>query len=267
MLKSFNTDYIYSYTDDNPHSQEYYTFMGKKPLIKEYKYKNQSLIYVWFQHTQQLENPQIKILRSEFELFKTWPNKKIVFIEADIRYKPGTSFSSEEEAIEFYESGLIHFLSLQNNIPCIPLRVSIQDEIENLKNKHYSQSEIIFYSIWRSLRTTDKETFIRAVNNKRENIKNNFEEHSLNSWIETFKKVYKNVFKKTLTLNLKTIDAISDTATPSEKNKIATDANKVIEEKILTSITEYINLEYDVFCVYGAGHLLRQEKALDSIFN
>lgn len=269
---NINLDLLYQYSNQNPYAEEYISnVMWKEPWVKYYKREINTLFYLWFYHIVDI-NDQLPILRSEFETFAKSSNKRICFIEAKIQMKPGTTFPSEEKAIKVFESWLTHYLSVKKWIECICIQPTHEEEIENLRSHGIWEEIILLYEFWRSVYRSHQvwwvDETIKQTNSWRQRTKQYFKQidESL-EWIDVFRNVYKSIHKENLVSRRETNRAsIQSSFALSPENTVATIINQYTEVKMLLLINQYIEDDYDIFCVYGAWHLLRQEKVFDDMF-
>lgn len=246
------------------------TSLGKEiePYMLQYEKMGQLLIFFGSRHSNNPEDPQFEKMDQLWQEFLDHPNPaKQVFNEGGYDRLSEQSTSCGATIRRDTEAGYIRFLAQSAGIPIRSPEPSRKDELAYVQEKGFAEHEVFTYYFarqmlqWR-LRESNHEPDEQAYTKK-------FLEH-LNQWqvwnqpydaqkaLGAFKTTTGEVFDSR---NVQLLEDLSD-PTQSEVSAASSDfRNNTIYQAIEKSWRE----AKDVFAVFGSGHAIVLEPALERL--
>lgn len=224
----------------------------------------QVLIYLGIQHTTDLKNFQIPIVRNQWKLFLQDTEKKdrMVFVEG--KRKP--TFKSEEEAIGMYtEGGLVSFWATEKNIEVVYPDADKQMEVDGLL-KQFSAEKIVDYWFTAGMSqrhmVKDKENYLEFLENHLREIFRGtaIEDHDfeINNLIKVFENLHGRKF------DIDDAEGFKYLSNPSY-SEVARASKEFRDIRIVSLAKKHRDEGKSLFVVYGSGHAITQEPALKEL--
>lgn len=232
------------------------------------RYRNERQIMTFFgaQHTNDPDSPQWPVFDTAWEDFLKHGNEhKLVMYEGN-HAQSATSMSAERALLHFSESGLIVWKAGQADIPVTSPEPGRREEAEMLLEQ-FETPEVFTYYFGRQMHQ-----WLRQDYKKQPDWREYAEEtvrlmSSLECWgtrvgLPQALAWYEQAAGKPFNAHDEaTLYAISD---PSQ-SKVSAASGDHRDELLLDAVTEKWQAGYDVFIIYGSGHAIRMEPALDEL--
>jgi hypothetical protein len=238
--------------------------LDQNPYILKYEKEGQLLIFVGARHSNDLADTQWVELEKLWKSFVSHRNKKKVVL-----YEQGpldvSALSKKEALKQNSESGLVTWLAAKAGIPTEWPEPDRVKEVKYLHNSGYSDTEIMVYYFSRQMLqwiTRDKinEPDWRAYANKTV-----ADYDSLSCWDEHLTlELVLGWYEQTTGKDFKPDDdeAIYKLSDPSQCT-VSAASGELRDETLLEAITSWWNSGNDIFVIYGSGHSIALEPAIE----
>ena len=246
--------------------QEVYSQLGDKPYVLEYRPAGRLLIFFGSRHVNDPLDPQTRELETYWDKFSASRNKnKHVFCEGG--YRPVESLSKSDAIKQFEEAGLVCWLAEKKQIPVTSPEPDRSEAVDYLVQQGYSYEQILAYYFARQMHQWNRSD--RKTNPDWRAYAHNLLDHlpQISNWggldlsLENVIKIYEGKSDKTFSeTDEKSFYNLSD----PNQNPVADTSGRLRDEKLLAAIKDSIVFN-DVFVVYGSGHAIRLEPALESL--
>lgn len=231
-----------------------------KPYILRYAENGHMLSFFGSVHTGDLASPQWPVLEAEWQKFTENPNeKKVVFYEGNRTVDEGLS---EEEVIRRYgESGLVFQKAKAAGIYSESPEPDRLAEVEHLKTK-FEMPQIMTYYFGRQMHQWFRQD--------REHVQDwrayaqDFIQHWQDYGVDLEKAL--DWFRQTTGKEFdaedeETLYAVSD----PYQSPVSAESGQYRDEYLLSKISEKWHEGNDIFVIYGSGHAIRLEPALEAL--
>lgn len=224
--------------------------------------------FIGTSHTPDSNHHQWGRFFKEWEIFLNSKNTNKIILHEGRSIAPEAK--TKEEAIKKgADNGLTVWLAQKHSIDYLSPEPNRADEIKKLKDKGFTDEELVIYYIGRSLAQwlrIDRANWPRLDEYISSNLsfinKNGLQTKYTNKEV---RKMIENQIK-IKNLELVTRDQIYQIATPGV-NDVASSCFEIRNKNIFNVITQNFKQGKDIFCVYGSGHAIVLEPALKELIN
>lgn len=239
----------------------------KPPIVLEYATNVQKLVFFGVSHSNDPNDEQWPILEDKWQAFLQNPNpNKIVITESHLTADELADKSRVKALADHSESGLMVWLAVQASVEVVSGEPDREAEIEHLK-KTYSNAEIMAYYFGRQMfqwLTRDHRTSPDWQEYARDSVA---KYNSLGVWGEDFDlELVLAWFGETMgkpfgPKDKETLYALGD---PSQ-SVVSSASGRFRDEHLLGLIQARWQQGKDIFAVYGSGHAIVLEPALEEL--
>lgn len=239
---------------------------AEQPYILDYKRDGQRLLFFGSLHSANPEHPQVGALDKSWQGFVESPNpKKHVFTEGSLRQVSGKT--KEQAIFSDAESGQICWLAQGADIPITSPEPDRKEEIDYLHEKGFSYEQIITYYFSRQMLQWinydhENQPDWRVYADRVQLYKAVHDWGGLDLSLESMLAIYKEQLGKEFSIDDKqTLYNLSD---PTQ-NPVSSASGLLRDKKLYSAIEDKWQSGYDVFVVYGSGHAIVLEPALEKL--
>lgn len=241
-----------------------------EPYILDYSNGEQRLVFFGSRHSADPKDSQWAPLQVKWQEFiKSGNPKKQVFAEGGLRVLDKAA-SSEQALKDHAESGLIAWMASQEGIEISSPEPPRHQEIDYLHNRGFSYEEIINYYFSRQMlqwnsydkdKVADWQVYANDLLGKYQAV---HDWGGLSLGLDQVQAIYEDIAKKPFSeTDAEALYSLSD---PSQ-SEVASASGHNRDKYLLDAIQEKWLAGYDVFVVYGSGHAIVLEPALQHLTN
>jgi len=238
------------------------------PYVFKKEKDNKLVTYIGVRHSFNPDDKQFKTIEDEFNNFKDLKGNKVVMIEGGDKWQ---TLETNSETIRRYgEPAFIKKLAIENGFEFVSPEPTKEEMNDFIKDK-FSEEEIVYYKVaqqslhYKNMQNkpNEEEFLQRRIDN---DIKQFIDKYKTPDDIRA---LHKKLFGTDFDLNDRNF--FYEIANPamfrSRFNELAREKDILRDSKIVESIINYWNKGYSIFVVYGSGHIIIQEPALDRFLN
>ncbi|CAN5660388.1 hypothetical protein BH23PAT1_BH23PAT1_5540 [soil metagenome] len=235
--------------------------------VLRYESNGQKLFFFGSRHSADPDDNEWKILEKEWQEFISASNKyKHVFCEGHLR--PVNALSKQQSIIKHAETGLICWLADKYNIPISSPEPDRAEEIDYLTEQGFTFEQIItFYFArqmlqWLSYDHSANPDWQAYAANTLQRYQTAHSWGGLRLELDKVLAMYKNQTGKEFSdQDKKQLYALSHPA----QNPVTSASGQLRDIRLFNAIKENWMKGYDVFIVYGSGHAIVLEPALEEL--
>jgi hypothetical protein len=227
--------------------------------------KQKLLMYCGTHHSNNPRDPGYDDVLAAWDEFISSKNPhKIVLCEGRVRNVSG--MSRDQAIITNADSGLACWFAQSQNLPCISPEPEYKEEIRELVKTHGEEKTLLYY-FGRQMLQWARGDFATEPNWKQyaeEWLKGDLAAHfpertrSLSAALKIFEQETKKQFSWSELMELYKISSPTD-------NPVSSHSGAIRDETIFAAIESYWRQDCSIFIIYGSGHAIIHEPALDTL--
>lgn len=234
------------------------------PYVFKKEKDGKSVIYIGVRHSFDPDDEQFEVIQKAFKEFQKLNGNKIIMIEGGVNWQ---TLETDKETIKRYgEPAFIKGLAIGAGLKYVSPEPT-KEEMNNFIKDKFSEEYIVYYKVaQQSLHYTkmqnkpsEEEFLQRRIDNDIKQFTDKYKTP------EDIKNLHKKLFGTNFDLNDRNFfyEIANPALFKSKFNELAREKDILRDSKIVESIIDYWNKGYSVFVVYGSGHIIIQEPALE----
>lgn len=230
------------------------------PYVLEFQNGDQLLEFYGSVHTGDESHPQLQQLDQAWKIFVNSPNRrKIVYFEG--HQQPPRDMEEKDALQKYGESGLIAKRALDARMPSESPEPDRKQELEQLVGK-FGLPKTITYYFGRQMHQWNRQD--RQNEPDWQKYAQNLIKHWSELEVDLDKTLswYKDVTGKEFDPeDEETLYAVSDPF----QSEVSAESGKLRDEHLFAKIKQTWQMGYDIFVIYGSGHVIKLEPALTEL--